>query len=148
MGVAENSVEDVLQDVFVAAQQRMPAQADRGEMRRWLFQVAINRCNLEHRRRSRWRAAFHGLTRHRRHSETRAAEDAVGREEERQIVRRAVDRLDPASRSVLVLRYFQGLDSREIARILELPDGTVRSQLRAARKKMALELKREGYGYE
>jgi DNA-directed RNA polymerase specialized sigma24 family protein len=48
-------------------------------------------------------------------------------------------------RSILVLRYFTGLDSREIGRILEMPDSTVRSRLRAARQRLALELRRAGY---
>jgi len=53
--------------------------------------------------------------------------------------------MKPLHRSVLVLRYFQGLDSKEIGRILDMPDSTVRSHLRVARKILADELKRAGY---
>jgi RNA polymerase sigma factor (sigma-70 family) len=56
-----------------------------------------------------------------------------------------LDGLEPALRSVLVLRYFAELDSKEIGNILGLPDSTVRSRLRAARRKLAWELKRAGY---
>jgi DNA-directed RNA polymerase specialized sigma24 family protein len=51
-------------------------------------------------------------------------------------------------RTILVLRYFAEFDSKEIAKILEMPDSTVRSHLRAGRQQLALELKRAGYQYD
>ena len=131
MGVGLGAVNDVLQDVYVAAWQRPPPQADSAGLRRWLFRIAINRCHLEHRRGNRWRKVFAGLARLWTRRERADSEDAVSRGEERELVRRALDRLDPRLRSVLVLRYFEGLDSKEIGAILEMPDATVRSHLRS-----------------
>ena len=132
----------------MTAWQKAPAGLDAADLRRWLFRVTVNRCHLEHRRQARWQGVFRGLTRLFGRSHEPDSAQIVGKDEETALVRRALERLDPSVRSILVLRYFTGLDSGEIGRILQLPDSTVRSHLRAAREKLALELKRAGYRHE
>ena len=149
MGIDPGRAEDVLQDVYLTAWRKRPPGAGRTELRRWLFRVATNRCNLEHRRRARWQAVWRTLAGRRGGSgHAGHATDALCREEETQLVRRALGRLEPQWRSVLVLRYFAEFDSKEIGRILELPDSTVRSRLRAARKHLARELSCSGYSHD
>jgi RNA polymerase sigma-70 factor (ECF subfamily) len=48
--------------------------------------------------------------------------------------------LPPIQREVLVLREFEGLRYREIADLLEVPEGTVMSRLYAARHGLAAAL--------
>ena len=149
MGIDPGRADDVLQEVYVTAWRKGPAEADRAGLKRWLLRVTVNRCNLEHRRRARWREVLNGLARLWNNSDHAGdPAEAVSRGEEREMVRRGLGRLEPQLRSVLVLRYFAQFDSKEIGRILELPDATVRSRLVAARKRLALELKRSGYDYE
>jgi RNA polymerase sigma-70 factor (ECF subfamily) len=149
MGIDPGRAQDVLQDVHVAAWRKCPAEANWADLKRWLLRVTINRCNLEHRRRARWRAVLDELARLWSRSEDAAdPAELVSQGEQRELVRRTLDRLAPELRSVLVLRYFAEFDSKEIGKILQLPDGTVRSRLRAARKRLALELKRSGYHHE
>lgn len=62
--------------------------------------------------------------------------DHVQGEERRVLVRAAVDQLPDFLRQVVVLAYYQGLKYREIADILEIPVGTVKSRLHAALVKM------------
>lgn len=149
MGIDPGRADDVLQDVYLTAWRKCPTGADQVGMKRWLLRVTINRCNLEHRRRARWREVLRGLARFRggsRHAGDPA--QAACRGEEQELVRRSLERLDRELRSVLVLRYFAEFDSKEIGKILELPDSTVRSRLLAARRQLALELKRSGYHHE
>lgn len=47
-------------------------------------------------------------------------------------VRRALARLSESHRSVLVLRHYEGLKFREIAQVLEIPEGTVKSRMAEA----------------
>ena len=149
MGIDPGRAQDVLQDVHVAAWRKCPAEANQADLKRWLLRVTINRCNLEHRRRARWRSVFDELARlWSRSGDTADPAEVVSQGEERELVRRSLDRLAPELRSVLVLRYFAEFDSKEIGKILQLPDATVRSRLRAARKRLALELKRLGYHHE
>lgn len=62
--------------------------------------------------------------------------DHVQGEERRLLVRAAVEQLPDFLRQVLLLAYYQGLKYREIAEILEIPVGTVKSRLHAALIKM------------
>lgn len=149
LGIPAASVDDVLQDVYVAAWRQAPGGLDDESLRRWLFRVAINRCHLEHRRTTRWRAAVRGVFH--RGSDTNHAPDAASHAteaEDRRLVRAAIGRLKPAWRTCLVLRYYAEFDSKQIAAVLDLPDSTVRSHLRLARLRLADELKRAGYEHE
>ena len=53
-------------------------------------------------------------------------------EERRQMVKTGVDRLPEFLRSVVILAYYQGLKYKDIAEILAIPVGTVKSRLHTA----------------
>jgi RNA polymerase sigma-70 factor (ECF subfamily) len=61
-------------------------------------------------------------------------------------VHRALDRLEPRSREVLVLLFLEGLTVDEIAAIVGVPPGTVKSRIHRAKKTLRGLL--EGYGHE
>lgn len=152
MGVVADRVDDVLQEVFVAAWEKAPSGVDRQEMKWWLIRVTTNRCNLEHRRRKGWRRVLEkvGWVRAVAASGFRSPRRAEGAEavaaaEERELVRQAVERLPPVQRSVLVLRYFEHYDARQIGEILDMPHATVRSHLRRARRALARTLVEAGF---
>jgi RNA polymerase sigma factor (sigma-70 family) len=56
-------------------------------------------------------------------------------------LRRAVAALPRRQREATVLRYYLGLDVREIARVMGTPDGTTKSLLARARAALARELR-------
>jgi RNA polymerase sigma-70 factor (ECF subfamily) len=58
--------------------------------------------------------------------------DQVHSEERRELVRSSVEQLPDFLRQVVLLAYYQGLKYREIADILDIPVGTVKSRLHAA----------------
>jgi RNA polymerase sigma-70 factor (ECF subfamily) len=62
--------------------------------------------------------------------------EAVSAQERQERVRASVDRLPDFLRQVLILAYYQGLKYREIADVLEIPVGTVKSRLHAALVKL------------
>src|SRR5262245_38582509 len=62
--------------------------------------------------------------------------EAARAKERREKIRASVDRLPDFLRQVLVLAYYQGLKYREIADILGIPVGTVKSRLHAALTKL------------
>ena len=73
---------------------------------------------------------------------------------ERAVVRRqlgaaldaAIDRLRPEYRRVIVLRYQEDLDYAEIAEVMAMPLGTVKTFLHRARQALAAELRQAGWG--
>ncbi len=94
----------------------------------WMFQIANNLCRDLARRRS---VRFRALDEGRNQAEMRghAQPEPVGLKRDMQ---RRLDALPGRQREVLVLRYFHDLGEREIAEVLGIPRGTVKSRLHAA----------------
>jgi RNA polymerase sigma-70 factor (ECF subfamily) len=137
MGLRSERAVDVLQDVFLAAIERPPTIGEESDLVRWLFRVTANRCRLEHRRRGRWRRLWSSLASAWRSDV--AGNNAVTSELKTE-VERALAKLSADDRELVAMRYFSDLNSREIAAILGIPDTTVRTRLRAIRRRLAGEL--------
>jgi RNA polymerase sigma-70 factor, ECF subfamily len=120
--------EDVAQDAFIQAFREI--RRLRGErFRPWLYRIIVRLC-LNRTRRASWKAesSLDDQTPHQ--STDPRMSDAVT---ERIVVEMLLDRLSPPMRAVLVLRELDCLDYNEIAVVLGIPVGTVRSRLNAAR---------------
>jgi len=139
MGVRAVQAADVLQDVYVMTLQKPPAIASETELVRWLFRVTANRCQLEHRRRSSWQRLWGRLAETWRSESPAVSAAAVGGELKHEVAR-ALATLSDDDRALVAMRYFSELNSREIAEIVGRPEATIRSRLRAARRKLAKEL--------
>ena len=62
--------------------------------------------------------------------------EQVEGEERRELVRAGVDRLPDFLKQVLILAYYQGLKYSDIAQIMGIPVGTVKSRLHSALVKL------------
>lgn len=129
--------EDVAQEALVRAHRRLASLRDRERLRAWLVRIAW-RLALDHRRA--------GQRRERR--EQRACDPVPERDVEalavasqlRERLFAAIDALPEKLRLVVVLAGVQGHDTREVAALLELPEGTVKSRLHVARRRLQQEL--------
>ena len=65
-------------------------------------------------------------------AEANTPRDALAAQEEAEFVRQALMRLPEHYRTVLVLRHYENLKLREIAEVLEVPEGTVNSRMAEA----------------
>ena len=72
--------------------------------------------------------------------------DCLETEEIRCVIRQAVDSLPDVQRECILLYYYQQLSIKEIAGLLEVKEGTVKSRLYTARKAIRKSLEMEGYG--
>jgi RNA polymerase sigma-70 factor (ECF subfamily) len=125
--------EDVAQEAFLRARRGFAALRDRERFRSWLVRTAF-RLALDHQR-----------SRRRRREDVLAVEtaspasleDEAARRERAEWVGRAIDALPEKLRIVTVLAAIQGRDVCEVARLLDLPEGTVKSRLHLARKVLA-----------
>jgi len=138
-----NLAEDVFQNTFLQVYVKSGQYEEGRPVRPWLYTIATHqaidalRRNGRHQavsldqRRSETAGDIHNLL---EMLETRdpGPLDVLQNEETKLRVRAAVDRLPDFLRQVLVLAYYQGLKYREIAEILEIPVGTVKSRLHAA----------------
>jgi len=144
----EEDALDALQETFIAAAGEL--ERFRGEARfsTWLHRIAVNKCGGIRRRRSRRLRLEEQLATPRDGDPifARIADDAplpaeVADVAERdQRVRDAVDTLPDWLRDAVRLRYFEQLSYDEIAAVLELPVGTVKSRLFRAHRTLAEEL--------
>jgi RNA polymerase sigma-70 factor (ECF subfamily) len=126
--------EDVTQEAFLRAYQKFSSLRDAQKFRPWVarmsWRLALNRQRADSRARGRDGAWF-AVRRVSDDPETQAA----GREFE-SCLRQNIARLPEKLRSVLLLSAVQGLDARAVAAILEIPEGTVRSRLHLARRRL------------
>ena len=128
--------EDVAQEAFAKAYRRFNQLRDRDRFRAWLvrltWRLALDRQRANRRRAAReehaewWRPASHGRTVSDSHEERERAEHLWS----------AIDRLSRKLRIVIILAGIQGHDVKEVAALLELPEGTVKSRLFTARQQL------------
>jgi RNA polymerase sigma-70 factor (ECF subfamily) len=121
--------------------------AAKGKLTTWLYRITINQCRSRHRKKQ---PAILSLeeTRDRGFDlpETRSselAEESLMLEEEYKKLVGAMGSLDGKHRSVLILRYFSDLSYDEIAQVLGIPLGTVKSRLNQAVRTLREEVKKE-----
>ena len=74
-------------------------------------------------------------------------EQGVRRRETRELVQAALQRLSPELREAVILRDLQDMDYKEIAQVLQVPEGTVKSRISRGRTELARVLSRtQGQG--
>ncbi len=126
----EQAGEDVAQETFA----RIFAQRRRYESGRkfstWLWRIALNLCRDHYRQTSR-RAEFplDDETDMDWQALGPAPDEEVIVKERTTLVREALASLPETHRVVLVLREYEGLKLREIAEVLDIPQGTAKSRL-------------------
>jgi len=125
--------EDALQTVLLQAWRDLAHLREPSRFRRWLLQIARNRCrDLARSRRRRERAIEAEASPGRLNRYGRAGGDAAAAMD----VRDAVGELTEAHREVVELFYLKGLTVAEISRRIDRPEGTVKSRLHHARRKL------------
>lgn len=75
-------------------------------------------------------------------AQTPTPDEAAEVSEAGKAVRRALDALPASHRTIVVLRHFENLKFREIAEVLEIPEGTVKTRMTEALNELARILRR------
>jgi RNA polymerase sigma-70 factor (ECF subfamily) len=139
-GVLRNGAdaEDVAQEAMLQAYRRFERLRDRSRFRAWLvriaFRLALDQARSSRRREQRemlWAVAVPRPT-----AEDLAASSEFGRR-----LDEAMETLPEKSRLVLLLSTMDGHSLEEVAELLQLPLGTVKSRLHSARKRLVEKLR-------
>jgi RNA polymerase sigma-70 factor (ECF subfamily) len=124
--------EDIAQEAFARAHRSFRQLRDRDRFRAWLVRItwrlALNRQRNDRRRMSRELFLVAGT-----------AQSGVATAEERERAAQlwqAIDVLPPKLRLVTILAGIEGHDLREVALLLGVPEGTVKSRLFLARQRL------------
>lgn len=140
LGVLRNraDAEEVAQESFVRAYRSFHRLRDREKFRAWLVRIAwrlaLDRIRAQRRRERRELAAP-------RAPDGPTVEDVAAAHEFQERLAAAIEELPEKLRIVLLLAAVEGHDMDEVARLLGLPQGTVKSRLHLARKRLAERLR-------
>lgn len=130
--------EDSLQEIFLQVHKPLASyQAEKGAFTTWLHRITVNYClNRRRKRRFLW-LSLEQITQRLLPQATPTFEYQWGQED---AVRQALKCMSDKLRAVVVLRYYWELSYAEIAQILEIPLGTVKSRLDLALKTLRKDL--------
>jgi RNA polymerase sigma-70 factor (ECF subfamily) len=119
-----HQAEDLTQETFAAAWEKIATFRGRSTLATWLHRIAYTK--FIDARRARRRAA--GVLERLPNPGAAPAGplDAVAADDEARLLYQALDGLGDAERTLLVLHYLQGLSYRELAAVLDEPTGTVK----------------------
>lgn len=137
--------EDLTQEAFARVFSRRQDFQQNSRFSTWLWRIALNLCYDELRRRRR---------RNEQPLETGDGEagpelrvfapppdEELAAKEQAALVRDALQRLPDRHREVLVLRHYEHLKFHEIAEVLQIPEGTVKSRMAEGLALLARKLK-------
>lgn len=142
-----HDTEDVMQDVFLKVYRGLASFRRESRVSTWIYRITVNTCYDHLSKRS---------VRSMKPSDdletpgldaplfqTQSASDPERQASSRVLqehISRAIERLSPRERSVFVLRHYQDLPLKEIANVLRISEGTVKSMMARALRRLQREL--------
>ena len=139
----EYDADEAAQEAFVAAWRALPNFRGDAKFSTWLYRLTTN-------------AAIDVMRREKRHQtigdgemievadESDSPQETVERTEQQEAVQKALATWSEEYREVLLLRYMEELDYAEIAEVLKLPSGTVKSRINRAKAALKTALLKSG----
>ena len=125
---------DATQDTFLTVFRKVDQFRGESAFSTWLYRVAMNTC-YDNLRRAKRRAAEPLPESH--DPPDKSVQDDLGAVELRPDLNAALAALAPEFRSAIVLVDVEGLALAEVAQILEVAEGTIKSRLHRGRKQLA-----------
>lgn len=135
-GLAPEDADDVAQEVFVIVARRLSSFRVGAPIRAWLFGITRNVVMHVQRKQGRRMRALSIVARTEPAEET--PEHSARVRQAAALMQTFLDQLELDKRLVFVLVEIEGMTTPEIAEMLQLPQGTVSSRLRAARQRLEL----------
>lgn len=144
--IGSRDVDDLVQDIFIKILRRLNTFEGRSSLFTWIYEITVNQCRDELRRRKR-RRWFSLQTLPEETVEQITADEASASaefeaEEMRRNLRRELNQMDPKYRELVVLRDLEGLGYDEIAEISGIDEKLVKSRLYQARQILAARMKK------
>lgn len=139
----EETAQDLLQDTFIRVINKAHAFDPGKKFSTWVYTIASNLCKNEKRR------LFIKKTKHEEifnQSEYYISENEDEKLDQKHLtalINSEINALKTESRKLLILRFQEDQSIRDIAGIMKLPEGTVKSRLHYIIKKLSSEFKRK-----
>ncbi len=141
-------IEDIVQDVFVSAYQNIQSFDTAQRFSPWIYRIAHNAFVNGLRRKSRNPLVYVDFDTFLAHA---VYDDPAPREREQKeiqvMLEKSLDKLDYKYREVLILYYLEEMPYKDIADILQVPQGTVGVRLKRAKEALRKEFDKLGTSY-
>ncbi|MFQ5568103.1 MAG: RNA polymerase sigma factor [Rhodothermales bacterium] len=137
-----HDAEDLSQEVFIKAYRGVSGFRGEAQLYSWLYRIAVNTyLNKRRKKALRFRQLWDDFSQAPRdHAPQRGPEEHLEADAIRQHVDAALKTLSPRERSAFVLRHYQNLSLKEVAAVMEVAEGTVKSLLFRAMQKLRTSL--------
>lgn len=139
---------DAAQEAFIRAWKKLDSVRADAAFSSWLYRLTTNVCldmlRANKRKRTISLTVEEGEAPIDLPDPTPTPEDALMKASDREAVRAAMDSLEPDQRQVLTLRIINDLSYQQIAEVLDVAEGTVKSRLSRARQCLKNKLLRSG----
>jgi RNA polymerase sigma-70 factor (ECF subfamily) len=134
MGVPRQEIEDVASEVFYKVFRSLHRYEPSHALSTWLYRITVNAA-LDHRRSRRHDAQSDELPESLAGTGPSALEEA-GERQRAALLQEALGRLPEHYRTPLLLTHVEGLSLEEVGRVMNLPEGTIKSRLFRARAQL------------
>jgi len=128
--------EDAAQQAFARAAVKLPQLKRRSQFAGWLAVICRNAARDTARRASSLRTIDELSI-----AAAKSDEDAAA-----EAVREAISKLSVPARELIFLRYYDGMSYEQISAVLGISEQAINGRLRRAKRKMAVYLRRNGFG--
>ena len=143
---SRDEAEDLAQDTFVKLYRSKHLYKEIAKFSTWFYTIALNTARTDSKKKSRYNAISisdfdpdnekdFDLT-----ANVLTPEETANASIENEYIQKAINALDESFKEVIVMRDIQDMDYEEIAKILNLPLGTVKSRINRGREKLKITL--------
>ena len=124
----EDDINDAIQQTIILVYKNIGQLKDEKRFSSWMFRILVNKC------RDIWNQ---NTNRNKKMIDLDENQDIPSLEKEDfSFVNEALNKLNEEYKEVTILYYYDGFSVKEISKILNLPQGTIKSRLSRARKKL------------
>jgi RNA polymerase sigma factor (sigma-70 family) len=131
----QQDAEDAIQEVLIDVYKGLKNLKDLTYLKTWLTRILINRCNKILKKRKKSNLYTQGI-------DLLNFTDALNIED-KLLIKQIIESLDKEDRMLIMLRFLNDLEIKEISKILNKPEGTIKSKIHRLLKKIKLELDKE-----
>lgn len=135
----EELAADFTQSLFLKVFEKAGLYQDRYEFSTWIYSMASNMCKNEYRRNSRPRPVIF-LQKKMLESIAPTAPVLMDNEIFREHLQHAINGLDNKHKHCFIMRYQNDLSIKEISLVMDCPEGTIKSRIHYALKKLSEKL--------
>lgn len=140
----QQEAEELFQDTWIKVFKNFNSYDESKNFQTWIFTIAVNSYKDKYRKAKRWLNKIKDyFDNEEKEREIESIQSFQGIPEEQLMIKAEKESLIKAVRTLednykipLILYYFKGLSYKDISEIMQMPEGTIKSRLNTARKKL------------